>query len=185
MTKFSNMARAAVAGAAVAAVMAAAIGTAPAGAAPTGTGPEPVAETAGCSFGTWPADAEGQPAGFQAGAAAGVYLWHTDGGWRLRVTHPGTDKVVFRGTITSTARIHGVERRTESRDAVIAPGPHRVGFRFTNYGRIDGLDFRMGCGAGFGVDVSVNGRRIPADHVFIGADGHHPAQVPLRVTWTA
>ena len=114
--RIANRARAAVVGMAVTAVLVTGAVATPAGAAPAG-GAEPAEETTGCRYGTWPANAEGQPAGFQAGAATGVYLWHTDHGWRLRVTHPGTDKVVFRGTITSAARIHGVERRTESEDA--------------------------------------------------------------------
>lgn len=175
----TRWAKTAVAGVAVATMLGTGLGAAPAGAAPSTA--EPAADTTGCRHGTWPENVEGQPAGFGAGAPTGVYLWHTDAGWRLRVTHPGTAKVVFRGTITSGSRIQGVERRTESRDAVVSPGRNRVGFRFTNTGRVDGLDFRVACGRGFTVSVTVNGRKIPAGQVFIGADGHHPAQVPFRV----
>ena len=164
---------------AVAALVATGAGAAPAEAAEGAT--EPGAEAALCEAGAWPANAEGQPASFEAGAAEGVYLWHTDSGWRLRVTHPGTAKAVFRGTVRSASTIHAVARRTESRDAVVTRGRHRAAFRFANYGRIDGMDFRLGCGPGFAVNVTVNGRTLPADHVFIGADGHHPAQVPFRI----
>lgn len=175
---FTRRTKAAVGGLALAALVTIGSGAAPAGADESS---EPAAETTGCTFGTWPAVAQGQPTGFTAGAAAGVYLWHSDAGWRLRVTHPGTDKIVFRGTVTSASTIHGVERRTESRDAVVSRNRHRIAFRFTNYGHIDGMDFRMACGAGFAVNVTVNGQPVAADHVFIGADAHHPGQVPFRV----
>lgn len=177
--QFTRKARTTMGAVAVAALVATGAGAAPAGAAEGAT--EPAAEAAGCNAGMWPANVGGQPASFEAGAATGVYLWHTDAGWRLRVTHPGNDKVVFRGAVTSASTIHAVERRTESGDAVVTPGRRRVAFRFTNYGHIDGMDFRMACGPGFAVNVSVNGRTIPADQVFIGADGHHPDQAPFRV----
>lgn len=176
--RFTGSAKTAVAGLALAALVASGAGATTAWA---DEGTEPPAETTACRFGTWPGADQGQPAGFQAGAAGGVYLWHTDSGWRLRLTHPGSEKVVFRGTITSASRIHGVARRTESRDVVVSPGTHRVGFRFTNYGHVDGVDFRMACGTGFAVNVTVNGRPLPADHVFLGADAHHPARVPFRI----
>lgn len=143
---------------------------------------EPAAESTGCRYGRWPAEVNGQPAGFGPGAAAGVYLWHTDTGWHLRVTHPGDDKMVFRGTITSASPLRAVQRRTESSDAVVTVGRTKVGFRFTNYGRVDGIDFRVSCGRGFSVNGTINGQPLTPDQVFIGADGHHPGSVPFRIT---
>ena len=143
--QISTRARAAVAGLAVAALVGSGAGAAAAGAEEAA---EPAAESTGCRVGTWPAEAEGQPVAFQAGAAAGAYLWHSATGWHLRVTHPGSSKAVFRGTIASGARLHGVARRTEAADAVVTTGRHRIGFRFTNYGAVDGVDFRVGCGPG-------------------------------------
>ena len=173
----TRRARALVGGMLVSALLATA-GTTPAGAAET---TEPAAESTGCRYGTWPQHVNGQPAGFQAGTAAGIYLWHTDTGWHVRVTHPGDGKVVFRGTITSPSPIRAVERRTESSDAVVTVGRHKVGFRFANYGRIDGLDFRVACGAGFSVNGTVNGQPLSPDQVFIGAGANHPPQVPFRI----
>jgi len=142
---------------------------------------EPASEAQGCKYGTWPAGAEGQPANFHAGSEGGVYIWHTSDGWRLRVTHPGHDRVEFKGTITTGGRIHQVERRTESNDVAVNKSRHKVAYRFANYGYVDGLDFHMSCTRGFAVNATVNGQRLPADHVFIGADGHHPSQVPFTV----
>lgn len=56
-----------------------------------------------------------------------------------------------------------------------------MAFRFNNYGYVDGLDFRMSCTRGFAMNATVDGQRVTPDHVFIGADGHHPPQVPFTV----
>lgn len=141
----------------------------------------PASESSACRYGRWPADLNGQPASFAPGAATGLYLWHTETGWHMRVTHPGDDKVVFRGAITSASPLRAVERRTESRDVMVSVSRTKVSFRFTNHGKVDGIDFRVACGRGFSVNGTVNGERLTADQVFIGADGHHPPAVPFRI----
>ena len=59
------------------------------------------AATATCDEGRWPAAAQGAPVTYHAGARAGDYLWHNGTGWHLRVTHPGSRRVVFSGRIVS------------------------------------------------------------------------------------
>src|SRR2546423_14595351 len=63
------------------------------------------AATKKCDDGHWPASGQGRPSTLQDGASQGVYAWHDNDGWHLRVTHPGHDKVVFTGRIESSARI--------------------------------------------------------------------------------
>src|ERR1700738_2715217 len=47
--------------------------------------------------GSWPPFANGVPAGFDAGSPAGVYLWHDDSGWHLRVSHKNDTHQVYTG----------------------------------------------------------------------------------------
>ena len=143
--------------------------------------PEPASEAGGCRFGHWPAEAQGRDPVLQPGAAAGVYLWHAENGWHLFVTHPGHDKVEFKGSIVSRSRIHDTARDTERNDSVVRKGSHRVSFRFENYGYLDGVHFRMTCSRGFSVNATIDGRRVTPDMVYIGKDGDHPLQVPFTI----
>ena len=142
---------------------------------------EPVAETTGCSEGQWPAAVEGQPPGLAPGAPAGMYLWHDTHGWHAVVTEPGRDPARFAGRIRSASEIYGVERRTERRDALVRQSEHVLRFRFTNFGGLDGIQFRTRCGDGIGVTGALNGTKLTPDQVFIGADGHHPATVSFVI----
>lgn len=134
---------------------------------------EPAAESSQCRFGHWPADAQGRPSALATGAAAGAYLWHGEDGWHLFVTHPGDDRRVFTGSITSESRIHDVARRTERNDSIVRKSAHRVTFSFQNYGRLDGVDFRMTCGRSFTVRVNAP--------IFVGHDAA-PHASPVTIT---
>lgn len=136
-----------------------------------------------CVNGHWPADTLGRPASLASGSAAGAYVWHNADGWHLFVTHPGTDKVVFSGRVLSSGKIDGVGRRTEQRDKVnVSKRDKVVSFRFTNFGHLDGIDFRTRCAQRLGFELRMNGKRIAPEQVFIGADAHHPAHTPFAVT---
>jgi hypothetical protein len=146
------------------------------------TGPETAAETTGCSFGHWPADVQGRPVQLAAGATAGLYLWHDDHGWHAFVTHENHDPVVFRITVRSASNIFGVETHDESGDAVIEHADnHAVTLRATNWGYLDGMNFRTACGAGIEVSGTIDGVPLDANHVWIGHDGDRPPQVPFRI----
>lgn len=153
-------------------------------AAPAGAS-EPASETTKCGFGHWPAEVQGKPGSLQAGAATGVYLWHDDNGWHLYATHPGHDRVVFKGRVVSSGHIYGVGRHVEGRDVVTVVGHDKsVDFRFANYGYLDGAHFRTSCARRIGVTGYINGVELTPDQVFIGADGHHPGSVPFEVART-
>ena len=107
---------------------------------------------------TLPASVEGAPASFGPGAATGLYVWHTQKGWRVRLTHniARTDPakpvlIEVRGRITSTRALTGVRTiRLEDKQAGEWVSVHRpkrkvMEFRFVNGGFVDGVDFRAGC----------------------------------------
>jgi hypothetical protein len=134
-----------------------------------------------CDNGHWPGVVQGQPSTLQAGAAEGVYLWHDDGGWHLRVTHPAHDKVVFTGRIQSATRVAATPRHDEKADVVLERGEKSVSFRFTNYGYIDGLDFRTACSPRLTFSLKVNGKKLSALRVFTGSANNHPTSDPFTL----
>jgi hypothetical protein len=135
-----------------------------------------------CVHGSWPADVQGRPATLQPFAAEGLYVWHTNDGWRLAVTHPDTSHVRFTGTIKTDGRLYGVERRTERSDHVVfAEDAGGVRYRFENYGHLDGIAFHTRCANRLTFDGQVDGKPLRSDQVFIGSDGHHPGGVPFVI----
>lgn len=134
-----------------------------------------------CELEQWPANVQGDPMN-TAGAPAAAYLTHNGNGWALRVTHPGSDKIVVTGRILASGRIYGVARATEFRDNVkVTRRSKSVKFRLYNYGRIDGINFRTRCSKKITVQLFLNGAPMPADQVYIGADQHHPGSVPFDI----
>jgi len=161
-----------------------AVAALPAGASTTAP-PAPADENA-CVNGHWPAEDQGRPASLAAGAAEGAYLWHNADGWHLFVTHPGNERVVFTGRIVSSGRIDGVGRRAESHDKVAVSKHDRiVGFRFTNFGHLDGVEFRTRCAQHLRFELRINGTRITPEEVYVGVDAHHPSHTPFEVSRVA
>jgi hypothetical protein len=149
----------------------------------TGTTPEPPSETTDCQFGQWPDAVNGRPVQLEAGATAGLYLWHDEDGWHAFVTHANHMPVDFRITVRSATRIYGVETHDERGDAVIEHADdHAVTLRARNFGYLDGMNFRTACGRGIDVSGTIDGHPLDAAHVFIGHDGDHPDQFPVVIS---
>lgn len=148
----------------------------------TGT-TEPAAEATGCQFGQWPGEVQGRPMQLGAGADAGLYLWHNDHGWHAFVTHADHQQVTFRITVRSATNVYGVESHDERGDGVIEHADqHTVTLRATNYGYLDGMNFRTACGRGIEVSGTINGQPLTASQIFVGHDGDHPAHFPVTIT---
>jgi hypothetical protein len=142
----------------------------------------PTATTAACDEGRWPATVQGKPATFKAGARAGDYIWHSNTGWHLRFTHPGTRRVVFSGKIVSNTPLTVSGYRLESGDSfTLSNGGKTLTYRFVNYGRTDGLDFRTACATRLWFKGSMAGNKLPPGRIWIGRAGRHPLQNPFVV----
>jgi hypothetical protein len=138
--------------------------------------------TVACDEGRWPASVQGQPASFVAGARAGDYIWHNATGWHLRFTHPGSARVIFSGTIVANAPLTVVPYRLEGSDTFALSADHKtLTYRFTNYGRIDGLDFRTACASRLWIKGSMAGVKLPTGRIWIGRAGRHPLQNPFVI----
>ncbi len=147
--------------------------------------PAGAATTPRCASEAWPTSADGRPTA--PTDAEGVYLWHTSTGWHLRVNEPGADRAVFAGSIRVDGRLVSWGRHLErgGEGVVTRTGAGVAGFRFVNYGGVDGLDFVTRCSSTLTIRVKMNGAVVSADHIFIGADGHHPSSLPTTITKAA
>lgn len=138
--------------------------------------------TTTCDEGRWPASAQGQPYMFKAGARAGDYLWHNGTGWHLRITHPGSTRIVFTGKIVSNTPLSVTSYKFESGDSFTLSADHKtLTYRVVNYGHIDGLDFRTACATRLWVRGSMAGHRLPVWRIRIGHAGRHPLQNPFVI----
>ena len=132
--------------------------------------------------GTLPAAVQGNPT-VRAGQAGDAYLFHDAQGWKLRVTHPGTARVVVGGTVTATRDISHVKpAHLERGDAFsVSRDGHTLSFRMVNVGHLDGLDFTAECSHALRVNVLVNGHGASTQRVFLGAHRVHPTSVPFTI----
>ena len=150
----------------------------------TPTASTTAAATAACTDGHWPASVQGVPLAWHVGAAAGDYIWHDGTGWHLRVTHRGTGKVVFSGRIVASSPITSVVAvRLEGSDSIaLSADKLTLTYRFTNYGRIDGLNFRTDCARRVSFAGWMGASKLPIGRIWVGHRNHHPLQNPFAVT---
>ena len=79
------------------------------------------------------------------------------------MTHANHKPVVFRITVKSSTKIYGVETHDEGGDAVIEHADdHAVTLRATNWGYLDGMNFRTACGRGIEVSGTIDGHPLDA-----------------------
>jgi len=144
----------------------------------------PTASTAAvCTDGRWPLSVQGVPTLFHAGARAGDYIWHDANGWHLRVTHATSTRAVFTGRIVSTAPMTATAIRLEGGDMIALSADRlTLTYRFYNYGKVDGLDFKTACARRVTFGGSLNGLKLPVSRIWIGHYNRHPLQNPFTVT---
>jgi hypothetical protein len=161
----------------------AAIAAAPAGAV---TRPAAAPSCAANHDDEWPDWVNGVPAGFEAGANGGVYIWHDGDGWHVRVTHKTDDRLSVSGILHTSGVFFDVDGvATERGDRVeVSPDHHTITFQFNNFGHIDGLDFRTYCAPAIGMGFNADGHWMPANRVVIGHGDHHPDSNPFRIVRT-
>lgn len=139
--------------------------------------------TTTCDEGRWPAGYQGQPATFKAGARAGDYLWHDANGWHLRFTHPSKAKVIFSGKIVSNAALSVAGYKLEKGDSFhLSADKKTLTYHFSNYGKIDGLNFRTACASHLWLKGLKGGVKLPVGRIYVGRDGDHPLQNPFVIT---
>ena len=144
------------------------------------------ADATRCSTGTVPSVVQGDPH-VKAGAALGFYIWHGAGGYSLRVTHANNKKVVLSGRLTASAGFSHVDRvRLEKSDSLKVSADHKtLTFRFTNYGKVDGINFSANCSKTLQVQLRIGGSQAPTSRIKLGAHRTSPTSNPFRIERTA
>lgn len=147
-----------------------------------GTSPALAATAPVCATGSLPSSVVGSP-GLRAHQAAGVYLWHGPSGYALRVTHPGTGRLVVTGTVTVSRDLsHVTGVALERADSVHVSSNRQVlFFRFVNYGGIDGVNFAAECSKTVRVQLRVDNVTASPRQVMLGAHRVHPTSVPFTI----
>jgi hypothetical protein len=162
------------------AMLAAPAGVAAASPAPTAASAVTTATV--CPDGHWPGSVQGVPVNFKAGARAGDYIWHDRNGWHLRVTHAGSRGVVFSGTIHASAPLDADPVKLEQNDQFTVSADRKtITYRFVNYGRIDGLDFKTSCAKTLSFRGLMAGHKLPIWRIWIGHRGLHPLENPFVI----
>ncbi|MCW2571353.1 MAG: hypothetical protein JWO88_1411 [Frankiales bacterium] len=142
----------------------------------------PEADAPGCSTGRLPNVVMGSP-DVKPGQALGLYLWHGSNGYSLRATHPGTRKVVFTGRLTASNSFSRVTKVAfEKSDALTLSADHKtLTFRFTNYGRIDGINLSADCSRLIRVKIRINGSLAGPRQIKLGAHRSNPTSNPFTI----
>jgi hypothetical protein len=113
----------------------------------------------------------------KTGARAGDYLWHDSTGWHLRVTHPGSAKVTFTGRIVSSAPMTFKPARLEKGDTItLSADKKTLTYKFYNYGKIDGVDFKTACAQRLSIAAAINGHKLAPSRIWLGRHGRHPLE---------
>ena len=134
--------------------------------------------------GIWPASVTGthRPA---AGAAEGYYLGVSGSTWTLEVTHPGTGKVPFTGTITINAgKITGLTPISLPKGSSAAVRNRTLTFVIASPGTVNGFRFATTQPAtSIKFTLKVNGTAATAGQIYLGA-GATPAAAGSPLTFT-
>src|SRR4051794_2539208 len=139
-------------------------------------------DSPGCSTGRLPNIVMGSP-DVKPGQALGLYLWHGSNGYSLRATHSGTRKVVFTGRLSaSNSFSHVTKVAFEKADSLALSSDHKtMTFRFTNYGRIDGINFAADCSRLMRVNIRINGSTASPRQIKLGAHRTNPTSNPFTI----
>ena len=135
-----------------------------------------------CDRGPWQSAVQGRPS-FKAGDAAGDYLWHDSTSFHLRVTHPGHQREVFSGEITSSTAMSITPYRLEKGDVVRMSADHRtMVFVLSDYGYVDGVNFHTDRAAALTVShLNLGNTVLPTANVYLGEHKAHPSHIPFTV----
>jgi hypothetical protein len=130
----------------------------------------------------WDGWVEGDPDQLGRGAT-GYFIWHDDGGWRLR-THNDPSGVVYSGRIRTDGTFRDVNLvRDESTEHMsVSDNGHTLNFRFRTFDYVDGLNFRVEGGSHLRFDLETNGHQTLVRHIFIGDAGRHPISNPFTLS---
>ena len=109
-------------------------------------------------------------------------MWH-DNGWHIRVTHKGSNKRTFAGSLVTQGAFTGVKPvQLEKSDSLkVSSDKHVITFLFKNYGLIDGVDFFTHCAPSITFSFQSDGSTSPPSKIDIGHNSVHPPTDPFLI----
>ncbi len=124
---------------------------------------------------------EGRP-DFTKGEAKGYFIWNDAEGWHVRWTTEGKAHR-FSGAITCDGQFKDYKAVSRDKgDWIKKTAPNAIRFDATASGGADGVDFRMTESATYVTfDLSMDGARVPAQLVRLGANNRRAESVPLTI----
>ena len=127
------------------------------------------------AFAFWPHNIEREPTAFLQQHLEGYFIWHDSSGFHLKVATADGERHIFSGVIETDGRIENL--------MTIAFDPHdyshlidrdTLKFRLTASDQILAIDFNLWYGHSVRFELSMDGRRIDVNNIYIGKDGWHP-----------
>ena len=124
----------------------------------------------------------------------GFYIGENNNKWTLYTAHPGTQDVVFTGTLklgpnlpNGSIRFSGVtphrnEDNPKDHDTITILGQETLSFHFDTFKSVDGLGFSPSCASSIKFDLQINGSEAATTTIFLGAAKSHPATNPFTLT---
>jgi hypothetical protein len=112
----------------------------------------------------------------------GYYIWRSDDTIHVRTHGPGA-RHDFDAVLTTDGTFENVDPvRLEEHDRVdLRDGGHQLVMRFTTFDATDGVNFNVRDGEHLRFNLKLDDRDIGTDHIFIGANGHHPKSNPFSI----
>ena len=131
----------------------------------------------------WPEGLEGRPRQLDSGNPLAYFVWTDESDTVHLSTTTAETPHYFHAVIRTNGEIENVDQnRLEDADRYeIRDGGHVLVVDFHTNGYIDNIRWDVKGGSFMHFNLDVDGHNIDADRVFLGDDGHHPAQSDFRV----
>jgi hypothetical protein len=130
-----------------------------------------------------PDTAQGTPSITQ-NSPTGYYLFRANGddGIHLRTHGPGAEHD-FDAVLRTSGTFENVDvvKLEDGDRADVLDGGHELVLHFHTFDFTDGVNFTVRGSERLRLNLKLDGTQIPTDEIFLGADGHHPANNPFRI----
>ncbi|HBF39192.1 MAG TPA: hypothetical protein DDW50_17965, partial [Firmicutes bacterium] len=127
------------------------------------------------AFAFWPDNMEGEPTPLLQQYLEGYFIWNDSSGFHLKVATANGAKHIFTGVIGTDGRIENLMTQTFDPDDYSRLIDHdTLKFRLTASNQISAMNFNVWYGHSMRFELSMDGRKIDVNNIYIGRDGWHP-----------
>jgi hypothetical protein len=129
------------------------------------------------AFAAYSSNFDERPTAFEPGKSMGYFLWQDKEGLHLRTTSSGITHT-FSGTVRTDGRFEDVLGKYGGSNEDyfdVSKSQNKITYHFTTSEEEEGIDFQLSYGSYVKFSLTLDGKPIDADMIFIGKDGWHPA----------